>query len=310
MHPEDVAAVHDALNAAIGVGKVYRAQYRTSDAEGRCRWVLGLGKLVSATADRPSRFVGLNLDITDSMEAAQELERIQLEVQHLSRFSAMGALASTLAHELSQPLTAISNFMGGIRLSLEKPAGRGDAAVTRAIEGVERSAAYASEVVRRLRDHASGSASDRRRESLSAIVADASYLCTEHGLNQQPLVCDIDPTVDAVLIDRIQIEQVLLNLFRNAREAMAGSASPGRIFVSAERMDRFALIRVCDTGAGLAHPLKAELFSPVVSTKPHGAGIGLSICRTIIAAHGGRIWAEDQIPCGACFCFTLPLADD
>lgn len=308
LHPDDLAAVHRALNGAITTGSEYRVQYRTIAADGRRQWVQGLGRLVAANAASPPRFVGLNLDITETKEAALELERVRAEMADLSRMSAMGPLAATLAHELSQPLTAIGNYAGGLRRSFEKSEGHDLGAVMRAIEGIDRSASHAGQVVRRLRDHTQGSSFERRVENLRSIIEEAAYLCGDTMTTDGSFDCQIDPAAEFVFVDRVQIEQLLLNLIRNAREAMSDSDAPRRLIVTAKAADGFAAIRLCDSGVGVSFERKAELFSPVASAKPQGAGIGLSICRTIVEAHDGRIWVEDNRPCGACFCFTLPLA--
>lgn len=308
VHPDDLASVHRAMNSAITTGSVYRVQYRTIAADGRCRWVLGLGRMVATNAASPARFVGLGLDITESMVVALELKRVRAEMEYLSRVGAIGPFAATLAHELSQPLTSISNFAGGLRRCFEKPGDHDIEAAMRAIEGVERSALHAAHVMRRVRDQSQGSTFERRVESLRSMIEETGYLRGDTLSTAASLDYHVDPAAEFVLVDRVQIEQVLLNLIRNACEAMTDSGVPGRITVAAEAVDGFALVRLCDTGAGLSAARKGGLFSPIASSKAQGSGIGLSICRTIVEAHQGRIWAEDNRPCGACLCFTLPLA--
>lgn len=309
LHPDDVARVHLALEASVESGGVYRVEYRTIAADGRCRWVLGLGKVVPDSRGSARRFVGLNQDITERAEADMELKRMQAEVVHLSRLSAMGSMAATLAHELNQPLTAIANFTRGIGRSLTMARGEVDDAVLDALSGAEKSAEYAAEILRRLREHAADREPAKRPESLAAIVEGACQIAGACSPGAAKPEVAIAADADLVLADRIQIEQVLLNLIRNAQEAVAASASHKPLQISVRRSNaKEAEIRVSDRGPGISEDLKTQLFTPFASTKCGGLGIGLSISRTIVDSHGGRIWVEDNVPNGASFCFTLPLA--
>lgn len=309
LHPDDVARVHRALDSSIESGGVYRAEYRTIDADGRCRWVLGLGKMVCDSRGSARRFVGLNQDVTERAESDIELKRVQSEVVHLSRLSAMGSMAATLAHELNQPLTAIANFTRGIGRSLSIGEGDVSDAVRDALSGAEKSADYAAGILRRLREHAADREPARRPESLAAIVEGACQIAGACSPGAAKPKVAMAADADLVIADRIQIEQVLLNLIRNAQEAAAESASDHPLVISVRRSStKEAEIRVSDRGPGLSKDQKTLLFAPFASSKSGGSGIGLSICRTIVDSHGGRIWVEDNVPNGACFCFSLPLA--
>jgi two-component system sensor kinase FixL len=309
LHPDDVSRTREELARAIEHGDIYRIEYRTLAADGRCRWVHGLGKVVLNPQGTPVRFLGLNIDITERKEDALMLKRVQSELVHLSRLSAMGAMASTLAHELNQPLTAIVNFVRGVRRLLARPAGSSAEGIDEALLAAERSAGYASDIVRRMREHASLSQAEKRPIRLSEAIVEAVEVagaCAPGGA--RPLVA-IDPSADRVLADPTQIEQVLLNLMRNGREAMdeVGVADPLSITV-APAADGQSLVRVGDSGPGISPERRARLFASFVTSKAHGSGIGLPLCRTIVEAHGGRLWVEDNQPCGAAFCFTLPRA--
>jgi C4-dicarboxylate-specific signal transduction histidine kinase len=309
VHPDDVAKVRMALDSSIESGDVYRAEYRTIAADGRCRWVLGLGKMVCDGGGNARRFVGLNQEVTERAEADIELKRVQAEVVHLSRFSAMGAMAATLAHELNQPLTAIANFTGGIRRSLSVSGAPVADAVLDALAGLERSSEHAAEILRRLREHAADREPEKRPESLTAIIEGACQIAGACSPGAAKPMVAVAADADRVLADRTQIEQVLLNLIRNAQEAADASALQHPLEISVRRMGpRDAEIRVSDRGPGLSDDQKAVLFAPFASTKSGGLGLGLSICRTIVDSHGGRIWLEDNVPNGASFCFSLPLA--
>lgn len=308
LRTEDAVKAVAEVNRAIETGSTYELRYRTIARDGSERWVLGLGKVVLDDDGKPRRFVGLNQDITQSVHARQELEQVQAEIEDLSRLSAMGAVASTLAHELNQPLTAVSNFVRGIRRSLT---GRGDVdeALMSAISGAERSARHAADVVRRLREDVEQGVTRRKAERLSAVIDDAISLSSATLGKDVAIVADVAADADRVLIDRVQIGQVLLNLIRNAIEAMApgGSDSPVEISVRPGAGDE-VLVRVSDAGPGIEEKVKARLFSSLASTKQKGMGVGLSICRAIVEEHQGRIWVEDNPSGGATFCFTLRRA--
>ena len=311
LHIDDLTSASEALHAAVATETGLCVRYRTISAEGQCRWVLGLGSLVPDSQAGAARFVGLNLDITQTMEATLALQRMQSEIIHLSRFSAMGALATTLAHELNQPLTAIAGFVGGIRRYVEQGEPQERNAALQAIEGAERGTQYAADIVRKLRDQATDAAPERKPDSLRDAISEAIQLCGDRGKGKRGIGLMVDPQADAVLIDRVQIEQVLLNLIRNAIEASEASGSTRRIAISAMPADgNMARVRVSDSGGGIPTLLRHEIFKASFTTKPQGMGLGLSICKTIIENHGGQIWVEENARRGSDFCFTVPLCDE
>jgi two-component system sensor kinase FixL len=251
-------------------------------------------------------FTGFIQDLTERERTERELHSLQSEMAHVSRVSEMGTLATSIAHELNQPLTAIANYVETSRDLLGDPDEETLAVIREAMDDCAAQAIRAGQIVRRLRDFMSRGETERRVESLSRLIGEASALALigarEQGVDVE---MHLDATTDDVLVDRIQIQQVLVNLMRNAIEAMADS-SVRRLDISSEP-DRDGCVRVtvADSGPGLAPEVAEKLFQPFVTTKPHGMGIGLSICQTIVNAHEGRIWAEPSRLGGTAFHFTL-----
>ena len=290
----------------IGIGRVVSGQRKDGTT---FPMHLTVGELRSA--DR-HYFTGFIRDLTDQQITESRLKELQSEVTHMSRFTALGEMASTLAHEINQPLTAISNYLRGCQRLLQRVDSDSSAMLRDAIGKAADQALRAGQIIRRLREFVARGESDRRIESLPKLIEDASTLALigakENGVD---VSFRLDPTVDLVLADRIQIQQVLVNLIRNAIEVMAETSGRRRLEIAAVA-DRENLVRVSvsDTGLGIAPEIAKQLFQPFVTTKRKGMGLGLSICRTIIEAHGGKIWVEPNPGGGTIFYFTLRSAKE
>jgi two-component system sensor kinase FixL len=295
----------------------YMAKYRASDQRriiGTSRRVLGQRKngtlfphtlhVAEARVGGQRVFNGFLRDLTEQEAAAAELAELQAELLHVSRLSAMGTMASTLAHELNQPITAIANYVE-TSLALLNAADADRAVIGDALTEAAQQAHRAGKIVHRVREFFARGKVDKTSEALPALVDDACALGLI-GAAQRGIVveCDIAPGISPVLVDRVQIQQVLINLMRNAVEAIA-PGKRGIVRITARPRGNFAHITVTDNGIGLPEGLEERLFSAFVTTKRDGMGLGLSICRTIIESHGGRIWAEKR-PVGTAFHFTLP----
>lgn len=250
-------------------------------------------------------FTGFVRDLTERQQTEARLQELQAELIHMSRFTALGEMASTLAHEINQPLTAITNYLKGCRRLLEQSPDERAPTLQNALDKAAEQALRAGQVIRQLREFVTRGESERRVENLPRLIQEASALALvgakERGVRVQ---YRLDPAAKLVLADRIQIQQVLLNLVRNAIEAMENARRRELVVATSATDEGMAEITVSDTGPGLAPEVARQLFQPFVTTKRHGMGVGLSICRTIVEAHGGKIWAESK-PDGAAFRFTL-----
>jgi two-component system sensor kinase FixL len=251
-------------------------------------------------------FTGFIRDLTERQKTEARLQELQSELVHISRLTAMGEMASTLAHELNQPLSAISNYLKGSRRMLEAATDERSTTLRDALEKAGDQAMRAGQIIRRLRDFVSRGETERRVESITKLVEEASALALV-GVKDRGIKVrfQFDPVVDLVLADRVQIQQVLLNLIRNAMDAMEESATRDLMIAIAPEGRTHVRISVADTGSGISPDIAEQLFQPFITTKRHGMGVGLSISRTIVEAHGGRVWVEPNPPGGTIFNFTL-----
>ncbi|PPQ40134.1 PAS domain-containing sensor histidine kinase [Rhodopila globiformis] len=284
----------------IGRGRVVVGQRRDASTFPMKLWV---GEMISG--ERHS-FVGFVRDLTERQETQQRLQELQAELIHMSRFTAMGEMASTLAHELNQPLTAVASYLNGCRRLLDGSAHVHGLMLRDAIDRAADQTLRAGQIIRRLRQFVARGESERHVENLAKLIEEASALALVGVKETRVRVTfAFDPAVEFVLADKIQVQQVILNLIRNAIEAMQETALRELTIATAQRDEDMAEISVIDTGPGIAPDIEAQLFQPFVTSKPHGMGVGLSISRTIIEAHGGRLWAESNPAGGTIFRLTL-----
>ena len=284
----------------IGVGRVVVGQRKDGST---FPMELAVGEMHSGGI---RYFTGFIRDLTERQRTETRLQELQSELVHMSRFTALGEMASTLAHEINQPLTAITNYLKGCRRILERMEGDTVPMLRDAVNEAGEQALRAGQVIRHLREFVARGESERHIENLPKLVEEASALslvgAKEQGVR---VVFDFDPSAPYVLADRIQIQQVLLNLIRNAIEAMQEMERRELKVATRNLDDGHVELSVQDTGPGLAPEVAAQLFQPFVTTKKHGMGVGLSICRTIVEAHGGKIWADSKQGEGTAFRFTL-----
>ncbi|MCA1409638.1 PAS domain S-box protein [Bradyrhizobium sp. NBAIM20] len=289
----------------IGIGRIVTGKRRDGTT---FPMHLSVGK--TQRAGEP-HFTGFVRDLTEHQQTQARLQELQSELVHVSRLTAMGEMASALAHELNQPLAAISNYMKGSRRLLAGSTDPNMPKVESALDRAAEQALRAGQIIRRLRDFVSRGESEKRVESLSKLIEEAGALGLAGAREQNvQLRFSLDPDADLVLADRVQIQQVLVNLFRNALEAMAQSQRRELVVANTRVADGMIEVEVSDTGIGFREDVIPNLFQTFFTTKDTGMGVGLSISRSIIEAHGGRMWAESNATGGATFRFTLPATDE
>ncbi|MCA6112026.1 sensor protein FixL [Bradyrhizobium cenepequi] len=285
----------------IGIGRIVTGQRKDGTT---FPMHLSIGEMQSGGEPY---FTGFVRDLTEHQQTQARLQELQSELVHVSRLSAMGEMASALAHELNQPLAAISNYMKGSRRLLAASDDPNRAKIENAMDRAAEQAIRAGQIIRRLRDFVARGESEKRVERLSKMVEEAGALGLAGAREQDVRIrFNLDPRYDLVLVDRVQVQQVLVNLFRNALEAMAQSERRELIASNRPVDEDMIEVSVSDTGHGFPDDVEKNLFQTFFTTKETGMGVGLSISRSIIEAHGGRMWAESNHAGGATFRFTLP----
>jgi two-component system, LuxR family, sensor kinase FixL len=256
-------------------------------------------------------FTGFIRDLTERQLTESRMQELQTELLHVSRLSDVGQMASALAHELNQPLAAIVNYVQATRRMLQASATPLSPRILETMDKAVAQAARAGEIIQHLRSFIRKGETERSIEDLSKMVEEATALGLV-GAKEGGIKVQIDLTGDPlpVFIDKVQIQQVVFNLIRNSVEALP-EADVREMAVTTRRGEGgMALAAVSDSGPGLAQAVAEQLFQPFVTTKEKGMGLGLSICRSIIEAHGGRLWATPNPERGVTFQFSIPMADD
>jgi two-component system sensor kinase FixL len=268
---------------------------------------LAVGEMRSGTR---RYFTGFIRDLTERQDTQKRMQDLQSELIFMSRFTALGEMASTLAHELNQPLTAVASYLSGAKRLLDAGKPENLAMAREAMDSAAAQALRAGQIIKRLREFVSRGESERQTEDLPKLIEEASALALvgarESGVH---VSFDFAPAANQVQVDKIQVQQVLLNLIRNAMEAMQ-EVSRRELKISTRISEPGMVeIAVADTGPGIAPEIAEKLFQPFMTTKQQGMGVGLSISRTIIEAHGGRLWAETNPGGGTVFRLTLRSAE-
>ena len=306
-HPEDRAAVQRLLDRASDEGKDWELDRRLLMPDGSVKYVHAVAHVVNDAPDN-LEFVGAVMDVTATKRAEEQLNLARAELAHVTRVTTMGELTATIAHEVSQPLTGlVSSGNACLRWLAADPPNL--EAARRAVERIVNDGSRAGEVISRIR--AMVRKSPPRRDQLNindTIMEVIALIRSELQQNGISLRAELSNDLPLVLGDRIQLQQVILNLIVNAIEAMSGVGRLQRELLVASVQDgpNDVLVTVRDSGTGLDRTTLDHLFEAFYTTKAQGMGMGLAISRTIIEAHGGRLWATPNVPQGAIFRFRLP----
>jgi PAS domain S-box-containing protein len=300
-HPEDRERAWSIWRDSLRTGKPYEIEYRLKHRDGSYRWTLGRASPERDEAGKIIRWYGTCTDIHELVLAREQVGALQTELIHLSRVSAMGSMAATLAHEVNQPLTAAASFASGLRRQVA--AGAAPEILIEGIVGVEGAVLRAGEIIRRLMQMSEGRGTQKEAVSVADLVREARHLLKEQCAGA---VIELNGEKGAIAYcDPVQIQQVLTNLIRNACEAAeAGEAAV--IAIDASSDEERVRVSVSDNGPGLEAGREEAIFDALKPSRKGGMGIGLAICRTIVEAHGGTIRAENLTPRGARFYFDLP----
>jgi two-component system sensor kinase FixL len=287
---------------AIRAGRSFALDIRIRTGRGTRRW-LRLTCDVEMENGRPARIFGAKQDITESRQAQEEIQALQSELLHLSQRRAVGTTMATLAHDLNQPLAAITNHAAGARRLLRRGASD-DARIEEGLDAITQNAMRAGLLIRRMRDLTEGSRLERRPTRLVTLVREATARAIAEG-GEEIFVEDRLQEDAIVLVDPLQFRQVVISLVRNACEALVDMPRREIIVATGVRAGRIELT-VEDSGPGFAPGMRERLFDAVATTRPGQLGMGLALSRTIVEAHGGEIWAEDGKE-GARLCLALPV---
>jgi hypothetical protein len=307
IHPDDADSLKEALNHSFVTGERFSRRYRMRRADGVYRWVEGIAEPLRDERGRIVQWYGLSRDIDDQIAALSRLQQMQADFAHMNRVSTMGELAASLSHEILHPIaTARNNARAGMRFLEMSPPNLDEA--MEALGCVVRDADRAKDIVARMRNQIRKAPPRKElfevNEAVNEVIAMVRSVIAKNRIGVSTRLAEGLAPVQG---DRVQVQQVLVNLILNAVEAMASVEAAGReLQVSTQQSDEGVLVAVRDGGPGINPEHLERVFEAFYTTKISGVGMGLSICRSIVAAHGGRLWAEANQDRGAVFQFTLP----
>ena len=315
VHPEDRAAREGAIKQALQTGGEYEVEYRVQQADGVARWIYGRGRCVGPDAGTGPKLFGVSMDVTARKHAEASAAQKRAELEHVARVATLGELTATLTHELTQPLAAIltNSHVVGRLLEVPEPD----------LEEVRSTMADICEVTERAGEVIGGLRTMLKRDATAAVLTNVDVNNViriiervtrgDANLHRVTVQLDLSADVRPVKGDTVQLQQVILNLMLNAFSAMGGTERDGarHLVVRTKAIDQSkVLIEVQDSGTGIAAEKLESIFDPFITSKPEGLGLGLSICRSIIERHGGKISAANNPGGGATFSITLPVSPD
>jgi len=309
--PDDLAAVERAIEISRKDRSIFEHEYRVIWPDKSIHWVVGRGRFEYDPNDAATRMVGVVMDVTPRREAEQVTRNLQSQLAHVLRVNLLSQIASGLAHEINQPLSAISNFVGAA-LRLQEDEKLSTDQGREILREIASQAHRAGEIVRRLRDFIRGKPTETVATDMNAMISDALGLLT-HELSHSRVKASLQAgaRLPKLRVDAVQIQQVLVNLIQNAIDAMQEvPPERRRLMISTVPSIGQVIIRVSDTGKGIPPDELTRVFDSFYSTKNHGLGMGLNISRSIIESHGGSLTASNAPDGGAVFEFVLPIEEN
>ena len=307
IHPDDRHAIEAATQDGLA-GRPIDVEFRIVLPDGTVKWILSRGKTLFDAEGRPTRTVGIKVDITSRKQTELQLKEQGRELAHIDRLSMVGELSVAIAHELNQPLAAILANVGAARRFLSHVPPNIDQ-VREIVEAIGQDNRRAADVIRKVGALLRRDDLPRATLQLNDVVEDVIDIARADIIGRGvSLSIRCDRGLAPIAGDRVQLQQVLLNLVLNACDAMDSVPETARrlTIVTSGAPDHRARVTVCDTGPGVAGHQLDHVFEPFVTSKPQGLGLGLAVCRSIVTAHEGTLWAENNPDGGASFCFELP----
>jgi PAS domain S-box-containing protein len=312
IHPDDQLSVEEELQAYLdGKAEVYDVEYRLRCKDDSYKWILARGLVVDYTEEgSPLRMIGTHTDISKrKFQELQDKEHLN-QLAHVTRLGLMGEMATGIAHEVNQPLTATVNYASALKIlavakepDMEK--------IAKIANLVSEQALRAGKIIRRMKAFCQNKNTHNISTDINTLINDCIILCKsdlkKHNIT---LNLELEEALPLLLVDAIKIEQVLINLIRNSTEALTANDNPIKtVTLSSLMLDENQLqIQVRDNGSAIEQAIQEKLFTPFVTTKTEGMGMGLSICRSLITAHNGTLTFDSQPGLGTCFYITLPVA--
>jgi PAS domain S-box-containing protein len=305
IHPDELAAVKENYAHSLSTGAPYLLRHRLRRFDGEYRWVETRAAAMRNAEGAIVQWNGICLDIEDQVRAQERLRSAQETLARASQAASLAELSASIAHEVNQPLAAVVfNSHACHRWLSAEPTNVERAKIT--VERIIRDANSAADVVSRIRALFRQSVEPRDATTLASVIAEARGLMAEEASRRRiRMDVDVESNLPLVALDRVQVQQVLINLIRNGMDAMDSAADDRVLGMRVCRMGDVVRTEISDRGPGIEFPDK--IFEPFFTTKANGMGMGLAICRSIVESHGGRLWTERNEPLGARFIFTLPV---
>jgi PAS domain S-box-containing protein len=305
IHPEDREMVNASYTNSVKTRQSYEMVHRLLMADGRVKFVHERCETIYDDAGRPLRSIGTVQDVSDRKQSEEQMALLRRQLAHASRLGTLGEMSAGLAHELNQPLAALRLYATAAK---DLGATTNSQELLDCLTRIDEQSLRAGEIVRRMRSFVGRHPFRRETADLHELLREVLAIL-ENELRHSRVITklDLDDSLPLVSVDRIQIQQILVNLIRNAIEAMTQPGCGSRhLSISTSNDGSTVRFNIADTGDGLAPPIASRLFEPFQSTKPTGLGLGLAICRTLVEAHGGSIGAQPNPTQGTTFFFSLP----